>query len=196
MGGIALRGPGLVAVLVSGLMAACVAAGVARESAEPRRRSVLESALLAGAVTVVALLVLSGTAMVAGGGVAVLLVAVVGAGWGVARWLGDRRAAVVRAPQARVAPAPPVPIRPVHGLSTSALAEEWVRTGAALHGGLTPAAWQGTVTRRALLLDELERRDPAGFARWMAAGPDATDPAGFVRAEPPRTDPSAEAEAA
>ncbi|WP_198597973.1 hypothetical protein [Blastococcus atacamensis] len=198
VGGIALRGPGLVAVLVSGAMAGCVAAGVAREAAQPRSRSVLESALLATAATVLALLVLAGTAMLAGGGVAVLLVALGGAFWGASRWLRERRTRVPEATvRSSVTLAPPMPARAVDALSTSDLAEEWLRSGSALQGRLTPAALQGLVARRALLLDELERRDPAGFARWMAAGPVAgADPAGFVRSEPPRTDPSAETEAA
>jgi hypothetical protein len=198
VGGVALRGPGLVAVLVSGVMAGCVAAGVAREATTPRGRSVLETALLAGAATVLALLVLSGTAMLAGGGVAVLLVALGGAVWGAGRWLRERRAhlprSTVRPP---IAFAPPEPARTVEGLSTRELAEEWLRTGSSLQGARTPAALQALVTRRAQVLDELERRDPSGFARWMAAGPPASaDPAGFVRSEPPSTDPSAETEAA
>jgi hypothetical protein len=184
VGGVALGGPGLVAVVVSGVMAACVAAGVARESGEPRRRSVAETALHAAAVTVAVLLVLSGTALLAGGGAAVLFVALAGAGWGIARWVRDRQPARPPAPAAQ-------------GLSTAALAEEWVRTGAALQGPLQPALRQGLVVRRGQLLDELEQRDPAGFARWLAAGPLASaDPAGFVRGEPPRADPSTETEAA
>jgi hypothetical protein len=202
VGGIALRGPGVMAVLVSGAMAGCVTVGVAREAAEPRRRSVLESALLGAAGTVVALLVLGGTAMLAGGAVAVLLVGVSGAGWAANRWLRRRRLRVALAgPATRPAVGPvaplPGPARTVDALSTGNLAEEWLRTGSPLQGVLTPAARQALVARRAQLLDELERRDPSGFARWMAAGPLASaDPAGFVRSEPPRADPSAETEAA
>ncbi|RBY96092.1 hypothetical protein DQ237_09375 [Blastococcus sp. TF02-8] len=179
----------MVAVLVSGAMAACVAAGVVRESREPRRRSVAEAALLVGGVTVVALLVLSGTAVLAGGGVAVLLVSVTGAGWGAARWSRERRA--------RQALSGPAASSGLDGLDTGALTAEWVRTGALLRGTPSASALQGLVVRRAHVLDELERRDPVGFARWMAAGPLASaDPAGFVRVEPPRADPSTETEAA
>ena len=184
VGGVALRGPGLVAVCVSGAMAGCVAAGVARESSAPRRRSVTETALHAAAITIGALLVLSGTALLAGGAVAVLGVALAGAGWGIARWARGWQTALPPAPAAQE-------------LSTAALVEEWGRTGAALRGELEPALRQGLVVRRGQLLDELERRDPAGFTRWLAAGPLAsTDPAGFLRGEPPRADPSATPEAA
>jgi hypothetical protein len=198
IGGVALRGPGLMAVLVSGAMAGCVVAAVARESAEPCRRSLLESALLGGAGTVLALLVVSGTAMLAGGGVAVLGVGAAGGGWVVNRWLRERR---LRTALAGSAPRPAASVRAtaraVDAVSTGDLAEEWLSTGSALQGALTPDARAALVARRARVLDELERRDPDGFARWMAAGPlGSADPAGFVRAEPPRADPSAETEAA
>ncbi|RBY94134.1 hypothetical protein DQ244_01875 [Blastococcus sp. TBT05-19] len=200
VGGIALRGPGLVAVLVSGVMAGCIAAGVARESTQPRGRSVVESAFLATAVTVLALLVLSGTALLAGGGAAVLLVGVAGACWGANRWLRERRTRAVLADLSVQLPGAgvrPHPVRSVDALTTGDLAEEWLRTGSSLQGRLSPAARQALVTRRAHVLDELERRDPSGFARWMAAGPLASaDPAGFVRIEPPRATPGAETEAA
>jgi hypothetical protein len=59
-----------------------------------------------------------------------------------------------------------------------------VRTTAALAGRLEPAARREIVRRRAEALDELERRDPSGFARWLTAerGP-RSDPADFVRGD-------------
>ncbi|MCF6506195.1 hypothetical protein E9549_02045 [Blastococcus sp. MG754426] len=192
VGGIALRGPGLVAVCVSGALAGCVAAGVAREAPRPGRRSVLESAGQAAAVTIGALLVVSGTAVLAGGGVALLLLGLGAAGWAALRWARDRREAALRAvpPLGAVA-------GPVGGASTATLGEEWRRTGAELQRPLTPAVRQRLVARRAQVLDELERRDPDGFARWLAAGPlGSVDPTGFVRGTPPRADPSTETEAA
>jgi hypothetical protein len=200
VGGIALRGPGLVAVCVSGALAGCVAAGVAREAPEPARRSVLEAAGQAAAVTIGALLVVSGTAVLAGGALALLLVGVGAAAWAALRWARDRREAAAR-------PAPPSGLGPVPGgwqsapvvadASTAALGAEWRRTGAELERPLAPAARQALVARREQVLDELERRDPAGFARWLAAEPlGSVDPTGFVRGTPPRADPSAETEAA
>jgi hypothetical protein len=40
------------------------------------------------------------------------------------------------------------------------------------------------VQRRQEVLDELERRDPIGFARWVAVGaPPASDPAEFMQGD-------------
>jgi hypothetical protein len=206
VGGIALRGPGLVAVCVSGALAGCIAAGVAREAPGPARRSIVEAAGQAAAITIGALLVVSGTAVLAGGALALLLVGVLVAGWAALRWFRDRQAAAggaapeaPTAPVVRPVPGPswPSPAAAVTGLPTAALGEEWLRTGAALQGALAPAARQRIVSRRAQVLDELERRDPAGFARWLAAGPlHGGDPAGFVRSDPPHAAPGAETEAA
>jgi len=76
---------------------------------------------------------------------------------------------------------------PVSTLTTRALGEEWVRTTAELAGWLSPAARASLVSRRQEALDELERRDPDGFERWLAAGPaGGSDPAEFVRGGPAR----------
>jgi hypothetical protein len=41
------------------------------------------------------------------------------------------------------------------------------------------------VDRRLQALDELERRDPAGFARWLADGATVdSDPARYVSSDP------------
>jgi hypothetical protein len=107
----------------------------------------------------------------------------------------DRTASGTVSPLARWAagPAAPAPARPaaapvrdlpVAKLTTSALGLEWMRTTSALAGGLQPAARASVVRRRQETLDELERRDPAGFARWMAAGPvPGSNPAQFVRGD-------------
>jgi hypothetical protein len=71
---------------------------------------------------------------------------------------------------------------PVGALPTEVLGREWLRTTAALAGRLEPTARQTIVRRREETLDELERRDPGGFARWLAAGP-GSDPAQFVRGD-------------
>jgi hypothetical protein len=62
---------------------------------------------------------------------------------------------------------------------------------------LSPVARQTLVARREETLDELERRDPDGFARWLAAGPAAgSDPADFVRGGPAHRGPVADTDAA
>jgi hypothetical protein len=211
VGGIALRTSGVVAVVLAGAVAACLALGLAREAPERSRWSPGEVAGRAAGWTVGALLVLSGTAALAGGAVAALVAGVAGAG-GLAYWLlhsaGTARTA--RAARAldetpgpwRVPPAGSAPgtasraggptrtdvarvLPPVSELSTDALGREWLRTSAALAGRLEPSARSSIVRRRQDALDELERRDPDGFARWLAAGPvPGSDPARYVGGGP------------
>lgn len=212
-GGLALRGPELVAVGVAGVLAGSMAAGVTRETpVGSRRRSTFEAAASAGAITVGVLLLIAGIAALAGGAVAFLTV--LGAVVGV---LGAR-AARGRRPTVRSAsgdqttaprhPSTAVPrpqgtadlaslLPPVAVLTTSELGQEWTRTSAVLSGPLDPAARAALVVRRQEALDELERRDPAGFDRWLAAGPTlSSDPAGYVRGGPLRGDPAADTDAA
>jgi hypothetical protein len=76
---------------------------------------------------------------------------------------------------------------PVSLLPTIVLGREWLQTSAALDSRLEPAARQIFVRRRQDVLEELERRDPAGFARWLVAALDGdNDPADFVQGRPIR----------
>jgi hypothetical protein len=211
IGGVALRTSGVVAVVLAGAVAACLALGLAREAPERARWSPVEVAGHAAAWTVGALLVLSGTAAMAGGVVA----AIVAGGAGVAGlgyWLmhAAGTARIARAARAlEDTPGPwPVPppgslpgsasrgamptrtdvarvLPPVTALPTDALGREWLRSTAALAGRLEPATRSSIVRRRQDALDELERRDPDGFARWLAAGPvPGSDPARYVGGGP------------
>jgi hypothetical protein len=201
-GGLALRGSGLVAVGVAGAVAAALAAGVARESPGAGNRAAVAAARQAAGWAVGALLVVSGLAAVAGGEVTALLTGagVLAALAVVLRRRGRRRPAApgVGSPAAlnrsapssssawsvRPAGGPAQGLPPVGTLPTSALGREWLRTTTALAGRLQPATRESIVRRRQETLDELERRDPAGFARWMAGGPAAgSDPAQFVRGD-------------
>ncbi|MGY1820605.1 hypothetical protein [Geodermatophilus sp. SYSU D00079] len=178
VGGLALPPTGLVAVGIAAVVAGCLAAGIARESSGQDRRRTVAAAWQAAVVTVVVLLVLSGTAAL-GGALLTLLVAGTGVAAGLAVWMVRSR------PPARPAAAPPAPVvtsSPVSALSTGDLGREWVRTTAALAGPLDATARQAIVARRQETLDELERRDPVGFARWMAAVPlPGSDPAVHLR---------------
>ncbi|TFV63866.1 UNVERIFIED_ORG: hypothetical protein E4P37_13845 [Bacillus sp. AZ43] len=207
VGGLGLRGPGLVAVGLAGALAACTAVGIVRDTPGHDRRSLVEAAVQAAAWTVAALLALAGVAALAGGAVA-LLVAVVVAG----SWLGLRalrsRGATPRpaAPPVSAAPAEvrllptahaAEPVSPARLLDTAALGREWQRTSAALAGHPAAIARATLARRRAELLDELERRDPAGFARWLADGPTpGSDPAAYVQGRPVQEDPTAGTDAA
>lgn len=210
-GGLALPGPELVAVGVAGVLAACMAAGIARETpAGSRSRSTVEAAAFAGATTVGVLLLLAGIAALAGGAVVFLLVVTVLVGLFVVRLVRVRGSAArpmtgptaaLPHPSAARPAGPPSELAsllpPVAVLTTAALGQEWLRTNALLAGRLGAAARVSLVARREAALDELERRDPAGFARWMAAGPTlSSDPAGYVSGGPLRGDPAADSDAA
>lgn len=193
VGGLALRGPGLVAVAVAGALAACLGWGTAREATGPSARSHTEAAVLAAAWTVGVLLVLTGTSVLAGG-VAAALLAGAAAVTALVVW-------VVRTPKDDAAPVAsptsydlfatrPAMLRsefsstppPVGALSTEELGREWLESTAALAGRLDPAVRASLVLRRQDALDELERRDPAGFLRWLTTGPvPDRDPSDFVR---------------
>jgi hypothetical protein len=70
----------------------------------------------------------------------------------------------------------------VGSMSTEELGREWLQGTTALAGRLEPTVRTAIVRRRQDALDELERRDPEGFLRWMTAGPVLDrDPASFVR---------------
>jgi hypothetical protein len=161
----------------------------------------VDAAWQAAAWTMGAILVVAGIATLAGGAVAAILSL---AAAGVVLVLLLRRHRRQRGTRARVtplarwasggtAPQPAAPLRPttapvrelpVAKLSTAALGSEWLRTTSALAGRLQPAARASIVRRRQETLDELERRDPVGFARWIAAGaaPDS-NPAEFVHGD-------------
>lgn len=193
-GALALRGPGLTAVAVAGVLVGCLCGAVAREGSDTDVRATLGAAGQGAAWTVAVLLALAGTAGLAGGVIAALLAgtAVMGA---VAYWLvrgarAERGSAAPGAPIGRPHRPPPVAagagpadlLPPVATLPTRALGQEWLRTSAVLSGRLDPVARAVLVARRQEALDELELRDPAGFARWMLAGPAAgSDPADYVR---------------
>ena len=216
VGGLSLRGPSLVAVGLAGTLAACVAAGVVRESSRNDRRSMIEAAVQAAGCTVGVLLVLAGIAALAGSGVAVLAVGVALAGGLVRAALRARSTAPPRTPSPTGDPVRELPARPsepsallpadpgsdgvpapVWTLTTPALGHEWLTTTAALAGRLDPAARQSLVGRRGETLDELERRDPDGFARWLADGPaQGSDPSDFVHGGPVLDGPAADTDAA
>ncbi len=178
VGGLALRPPGLVAVGLAAVVAACLAAGVVRES-RPGRQAVADAAWKAGVATVAVLLVLSGTAVL-GGAALTLLVAGVAAGtWTV---VGLARGSRAGSPSVAAVVRPALVLPPVSSLSTEALGREWVRTTTALAGPLDAGTREAIVVRRQQTLDELERRDPDGFARWLSGVPlPGSDPSGDLR---------------
>jgi hypothetical protein len=139
--------------------------------------------------TVGVLLALAGAAALAGGAVAVLVAGLAAGLFLVLRaWHGRTPAIGAVPPAPMVQPERPTGVEvlllpvppPVTAMTTQALGREWLRTTAALEGRLRPAVREAVVLRRQEALDELERRDAAGFARWLAAAP-GSDPAEYVR---------------
>lgn len=206
VGGLAVGVPGLVGVGLAAALAGCVGAGIAREAPDRSRGSALEAAVWAAGCTGGFVLVVAGLSTVAGGAVAAVavLTALALAGLLTLRARRSRTATAGAAtpPVVRLPVAPPHtgPIGdsrmlPVSVLSTRALGEEWLRTTAALAGRLSPAARASLVGRREEVLDELERRDAEGFARWLLAGA-GSDPAEFVRGGPAQRGPVADTDAA
>lgn len=66
--------------------------------------------------------------------------------------------------------------------STESLCHEWCRTSLQLLRVTEPQATATIAAGRARLLDELERRDPAGLTNWLESGAQPfSDPRRFVR---------------
>jgi hypothetical protein len=188
-----LHGFALVAVAVVAALVGCAAYG-ARDG-NPAEG--VETACQAAAATVGVIMLEAGVVVLVGGAVAALLsgvaIAVGGAVWGLRAWRA--RQAGAKAPGRASGggdggPAPMVLARrsdgselPVSVVPTAVLGREWLETTMTLACRLEPAARQAIIRRRQETLDELERRDPAGFARWLtAAGAgEGSDPASFVR---------------
>lgn len=193
LGGLALRGPGLIAVCVAGLFTACLCAAIAHEERGRNVRVSVAAGAQGAAWTVAMLLAVAGTAGLAGGVIAALLAgtAVIGG----AVYLMVRSARSQRAAAGTATAVPPTTARaatlhpaellsPVPQLSTRALGQEWLRTSTLLAGELDPAVRAALVRRREEVLDELEVRDPDGFSRWLGGGPvPGSDPADYVQGD-------------
>jgi hypothetical protein len=189
---VVLHGGFVLVVLMAAAMAACVGY-IAHDDG---RAAAVECAWKSGAATVAVIVLVTGVVVLAGGAVAALvsgLAVVIG---GPLYVLKTRRAgrdgAQVRGAAPLTGAGNRAPVRaaswvsliepPVSLLGTSELGNEWLRTTSALASPVEPATREQIIKRRQEALDELERRDPAGFARWLAAGAARdSDPASFVR---------------
>ncbi|WP_448614339.1 hypothetical protein [Modestobacter sp. URMC 112] len=79
-------------------------------------------------------------------------------------------------------PRPALP--PVATASVEELGREWQRTATVLETVVDPVIRGQVVRRRGEVLDELERRDPAGFARWLVSGASVDgSPARYLRGD-------------
>jgi hypothetical protein len=172
---VVLNGSVLVAVAVTAGLAAVLAYALA----DAVRSAPVEAAWQAAAGVFGVSVAAGALGVVAGGTAAAVLVLLVAAAAGAAglRWYLRRLVRERRELDAVLDEADGNPGGPLHRFSvpasllpTPALAREWQRTTVALESAWGPAAWDDVVRRRQELLDELERRNPDGFARWLAAG--------------------------
>jgi hypothetical protein len=187
---VVLHGAVLAAVAVGAGLAAVLACAVRDDG----RAAAVEAAWKAAAFVVVVSVVTAGLGVIAGGGAAALFVLLVVAAVGLAwlRWYlrtgrFDRDVLGTgpdddEASDSASSSVPPNRFSvPVSLLPTPALGREWQRTRAALLTARAPSARDEVVRRRQEVLDEFERRDPTGFARWLAAGaPAARGPGTFL----------------
>jgi hypothetical protein len=189
---VVLHGADVVVVLLGAGLAACVGYMVKDDG----RAAAVDRACKAAAATVAVIVLVTGVVVLAGGAVATLVSGLALATGGALcvlktrRGGRDRERALAAAPVTDAGnPSPALADSsanpwqpPVSLLGTSALGSEWLRTTSALASPVESAIRQQIIKRRQETLDELERRDPAGFARWLAAGaPGDSDPATFVR---------------
>jgi hypothetical protein len=184
------------AVVVVVLLAAGVAAGAGFVAPNDGRAAAVEWAWKAAAATVAVIVLVTGVVVLAGGVVAALVSGLAAVVVGALRLLKTRSAGRDGAQPRGATPvtgagneAPALAASwasllqpPVSLLGISDLGSEWLRTTSALASPVESATRQQIIERRQETLDELERRDPAGFARWLAAGAAGdSDPATFLR---------------
>lgn len=187
-GCVVLNGLGVVAVVVAAVLVWVTAYAAVEDSPPAVRRAVAWKA--AGAAAGLILLV-AGIGVLGGAGEALLaggLAAAVGTVVSLLRVRARRGSPDAKpADDEPAAELPPLahlgqPGAPVALLSTCALTREWADTTAGLRSQQDPAARCALVRRRQEVLDELERRDPAGFARWLADGAvEHADPSSYLR---------------
>jgi hypothetical protein len=97
---------------------------------------------------------------------------------------GDDPSPRGRAPQV-AEPAPGTPSPDPADLTAPQLCAVWQRTYFALLDLPVGASREAVADLRGRLLDEMERRDPDGFARWLEAGPRAgSNPGPFLMIPP------------
>lgn len=200
VGGISVPPAGLAAIALIAIAAGCLIAGKVRESGAHSRFSAVEAAVLGGAATAGVALLVAGLVVLTGGPAAIVIVVALGVAVALEATVRQRSAGRLRPRRApgpaaglpsepRPAGRPPsagmVPLlRPVGSLPTEALGREWLLSTSVLASLMDVGTRQSIVRRRQELLDEMERRDRAGFARWLAAGPrPGSDPATFLHGD-------------
>lgn len=134
--------------------------------------------------------VLAGWFMAFGAGSGALVVLL--AAWGVVLWYWRCRVTSIASPDNATPvdlpsppePPPPPPAPEPRSLTDEQLSLAWRSSYTALQRAHDPADAARVVDTRAGYLDELQRRDPSGFVRWMVTGARAaSDPAKYLTAD-------------
>lgn len=158
---------GFAGVLVAGRERLPATGAVPLPAVAGRRAGVLTAAAIPAAFLVVA-----GTGVLLGAaGATVILLLLVGTAL-LARWWLRREPGAVLGPVTGTGarrPVPPGPPGTAAALSTAHLCRAWQHSYSALLDHPAGSARRDIVAFREELLDELERRDPAGFTRWLQA---------------------------
>jgi MFS family permease len=159
----------------------------------PTRRSQLK---VVGAIGALILTVVAGLGSVLGGpAVELVIVCAIASPW-VLSWGAAQVSRLTAGPVDRRAPAPSTASDPTiskvnrprtrqdadpHSMSNEDLWLAWRRSFALVNGAHTATERAQAAELRRRYLDELERRDPAGFERWIAAGARAaSDPGRYM----------------
>ena len=172
--------------LALALLVAAGASTYAQEKSDSRsattaRRS-RRAALIAGGGILAVWLLITGLVALLGPAAGVVLLAVVLPALVI--WLSGLLPArftmpIVRSFEQRLVPQP-LPAAPAE-LSTKALCLAWQQSQRRLLDAPTAPARREIVSVRQQLLDEMERRDSAGFNRWLATGAcSGIDPGGYL----------------
>jgi hypothetical protein len=202
VGWLALDGSAVFALGVVTALVGAAWAGAAWEESRTREVALVAGAL-AAARTAGGLLVICGAALLVGTAATLLAGALLAAAAVVLRRSDPGRPAPAgtplpdepESPVVLSSLHPPAPtfrigsagsartvLPPVRILSNRSLGDEWLRTTALLDAAPEQLPRDAVAARRASVLDELERRDPEGFARWLAHGTDrGSNPAEFLR---------------
>lgn len=157
----------------------------ATDGPRPSDRVIGHAAVLAGAATTAACLVLAGIGSILGAAagpvILLLLLALAPWAWRARPQLPGRAGADGR----RAEPQPPSSahgVRPdAGGLAAAELCRAWQQSYLALIDVPEGPVREGIATWRRSLLDELERRDPVGFGDWLRNGaPAGSDPTRYL----------------
>ena len=172
--------------VISGLVACCAAPSLFPRIVDRAASTGLGLAGRVAAATVVGCYVIAGL-VAAFGGAALLLVVVAAATVAARRrWRAGEHGHETAAWRAETASAPEAgtlsPPARIERMPIDELCSAWRNSFLLVRAGSSPSVIEQIAKVRCRYLDELERRDPIGFRRWIDSGARAAgDPSRFIR---------------